>query len=494
MIHETSQTADRKPAGVLGQFETADELLHACEQARDAGIKRMDAYTPFPVHGIERAMGVPRTILPFFVLAVGLGACALGLGLQWYTNGTEQLGPLWSGYQFKISGKPYFSLPANIPVAFEVIVLSSAFAAFLGMLILNRLPMLANPLHRIPRFKRATNDRFFLMLEAGDESFDLSAAREKLAGWGATEIEDVWLDNTDHKLPAFLQTLGMLALVLLMVPPVLVYRARGMTSRETRLHVNPDMDFQVRYDPQSLGPIDNDDDPTQYLFEHQRAAFAAVPGTVARGPIDEDVEYLRGIEAEWFDQQTRVAAPAVLVSGRRQEKGRQEEGKQEEKTSEQEESQQEPGSELTGTAEAEEEAPPEPDWIQEFPSQVDVSETTLLRGQRMFNIYCSVCHGYSGDGNGLVNQRAMALTINGNAGWTTAKSLYDAETMNPEKNPVGRIYDTITNGRATMGPYATRIQPADRWAIVLYVKSLHETRRDAPHPDPNAVTQGETEN
>ena len=85
-------------------------------------------------------MGIPRTILPWIVLTVAFGGLALGLGMQWYTNGTEQLGPIWSGYQFKISGKPYFSLPANIPVTFEVIVLSSAFAAFFGMLILNGLP------------------------------------------------------------------------------------------------------------------------------------------------------------------------------------------------------------------------------------------------------------------------------------------------------------------------------------------------------------------
>ncbi len=119
-----------------------------------------------------------------------------------------------------------------------------------------------------------------------------------------------------------------------------------------------------------------------------------------------------------------------------------------------------------------------------FPAQVDVSQTTLLRGQTKFNIYCAVCHGYSGEGNGLVNQRALALTINGQASWTTAKSLYDPTVID---QPVGRIYDTITNGRSTMGPYGTRIAPADRWAIVLYVKALQATRRDAPQPDPNAA-------
>jgi hypothetical protein len=155
----TSEIAeDRTLAGVLGEFESPDDLLEACDHARQDGIRKMDAYTPFPVHGIEQAMGIPRTKLPFIVLAVGLTACGLGLGLQWFTLATENWGP-WSGYQFKISGKPFFSLPAFIPITFESIVLLSAFASFFGMLALNRLPRLANPLHRITRFWRATHDR-----------------------------------------------------------------------------------------------------------------------------------------------------------------------------------------------------------------------------------------------------------------------------------------------------------------------------------------------
>ncbi len=147
---------------------------------------------------------------------------------------------MWSGYQFKISGKPYFSLPANIPVTFEIIVLSSAFAAFLGMLILNGLPRLANPLQRIPRFKRATNDRFFLALGAGEEGFQADDARARLNQWGATDVEEVWLDQNDQQLPAFLKTFAVLGLILLMVPPVLIFRgprhdiAKNPVTRESR--------------------------------------------------------------------------------------------------------------------------------------------------------------------------------------------------------------------------------------------------------------------
>jgi mono/diheme cytochrome c family protein len=114
----------------------------------------------------------------------------------------------------------------------------------------------------------------------------------------------------------------------------------------------------------------------------------------------------------------------------------------------------------------------EPNWVTAFPEEVTVDKTLLKRGQQRFNIYCSACHGYNGNGDGLVNQRAMALNASGSAAWTTAKSLHDPKVM---IQPVGRIYDTITNGRTSMGPYRDQIPTADRWAIVAYVKALQGT-------------------
>ena len=457
MSNEVDNIEQQKLVGVLAQFDDPHTLLHACESMRDSGIKKMDAYTPFPVHGIEKAIGIPRTILPFIVLAVGLSGLAIGLGMQWYTNGTTELLPKWSGYEFKISGKPMFSLPANIPVTFEVIVLSSAFAAVFGMLILNKLPRLANPLHRVPRFKRVTNDKFFLMVEADDEQYDEEQLRTNMTEWGATDIELVHEDLTDHKLPAFLKTVGVLALVMMLIPPALIFRARGMTYTETRVHVVPDMDFQYKFKAQTVGPLaSNDAAEGDYFFDNIRAQFAPIPGTVARGDQSGDIEFFRGIKVGG-DLHSAHSTPAVFAST-------------------QEEASPQEGAESATTATAE----PEPDWVTTIPNQIEVSRETIERGRRQFNIYCTVCHGYAGDGDGLANQRATALSINGQANWTVAKSLYDETVMT---QPVGRIYDTITNGRATMGPYATRIQPEDRWAIVLYIKALQETRKNAT-PEP----------
>jgi len=191
MAKETKKSdKDIELVGLLGQFDDPTSLLAACNNAREAGYKKMDAFTPFPVHGIDPALGIKRSFLPFIVLGVALCAVVLGLGMQWYTN-TADWSPMFPGYKFAISGKPYFSLPANIPVTFEVIVLSSAFATFFGMWIINRLPRLSNPLHRVSRFKRVTNDKFFLMLEAKDELFSESSSKSQLTEWGAVAVEEV---------------------------------------------------------------------------------------------------------------------------------------------------------------------------------------------------------------------------------------------------------------------------------------------------------------
>jgi mono/diheme cytochrome c family protein len=128
--------------------------------------------------------------------------------------------------------------------------------------------------------------------------------------------------------------------------------------------------------------------------------------------------------------------------------------------------------------------------VTEFPAQVVINRETLLRGQQRYNIYCSVCHGYAGQGDGLVNQRAMALAATGNAQWTSAKSYHDPEV---KKQPVGRIFDTITNGRNTMGPYASQIPVMDRWAIVAYVRALQATGILPPVPVASADTTADSQ-
>jgi len=150
--------------GYLVEFDSVDSLIAASEKVRDKGFTRWDAHTPFVVHGLDGAMGIRQTVLPWLVLGGGAAGCLGGVLLEWWTNAVD--------YPFVISGKPLFSLPANIPVAFETTILLAAITALVSMLALNGLPQLFHPLHRSARFKRATNDRFFISLEAADPMFD----------------------------------------------------------------------------------------------------------------------------------------------------------------------------------------------------------------------------------------------------------------------------------------------------------------------------------
>ena len=167
--------------GILAEFATPADLYHACERVRDAGFTRWDAHTPFPVHGLERAMGLRRSPLPWIVLVMGLTGAALGFGLQWWVHA--------SAYPLVISGKPYLAWPAYIPITFEVGVLFAALGAVLGMLGLNRLPMHYHPLFQSKVFERVTDDAFFISIESWDPRFDASATGKLLESLGARSVE-----------------------------------------------------------------------------------------------------------------------------------------------------------------------------------------------------------------------------------------------------------------------------------------------------------------
>jgi len=179
--------------GLLAEFEDVDTLLHAARNVRNAGYTQWDCFTPFPVHGLNQAMGLRHTRLPWIVLIAGLIGCGTGLVLQLWTMATsvEGLPSIFQGYPFIISGKPYASLPAFIPVTFELTILLAALAAFLGMLLMNKLPMLHHPTLRSERFRRVTNDRFFIAIETQDALFDRERTANLLRELGATHLEDL---------------------------------------------------------------------------------------------------------------------------------------------------------------------------------------------------------------------------------------------------------------------------------------------------------------
>lgn len=171
------------PALILGEFSTAAGLYRACEHVRDAGYTRWDAHSPFPVHGLDRAMGLKRSILPWIILVMGLGGAATGFLLQtWVHN---------MAYPLTISGKPHFAWPAYVPITFELGVLGGALAAVFGMLGLNQLPRHHHPIFEASRFPRFSDDAFFISIDAQDPRFDAEATSRLLTVAGASHIEVV---------------------------------------------------------------------------------------------------------------------------------------------------------------------------------------------------------------------------------------------------------------------------------------------------------------
>lgn len=167
--------------GALARFEDPGKLLRACENVRDSGFTRWDAHSPFPVHGLDRAMGMRPTILPWIVVVMGLGGAAAAMALQGWISAVA--------YPLVISGKPFFSWQAFVPVTFEVGVLMGALAAVFGMLGLSRLPMHNHPLFTSKEFERASDDGFFISIESWDPKFDPTATPKLLETLGAAHVE-----------------------------------------------------------------------------------------------------------------------------------------------------------------------------------------------------------------------------------------------------------------------------------------------------------------
>jgi hypothetical protein len=168
-------------AGFLAEFDTVDAILAAAEKVRDAGYRRWDVHSPFPVHGMDDAMGIRPTILPWLVAMGGVAGLIAGVALQIFTNSVD--------YPYFISGKPLVSMPAFIPVIFECTIAGAALTAVFGMLVLNKLPMLYNPLFKSERFRRVTNDRFFVVIDATDPQFDEAETEQLLQSLNPVAIE-----------------------------------------------------------------------------------------------------------------------------------------------------------------------------------------------------------------------------------------------------------------------------------------------------------------
>lgn len=167
--------------GILAEFENPASVLHAAEKVRDAGFRKWDVFTPFPVHGLDKAMGIKNSPVGWFSFIGGCTGYTLGMLMIWWMNAVD--------YKIVIGGKPMFSPFSAFPPSYELTILLGSFGSLLGMLFLNRLPRLHHPLLKHGRFKLATHDRFFLVIETGDPKYSETETRKLLESLGSARIE-----------------------------------------------------------------------------------------------------------------------------------------------------------------------------------------------------------------------------------------------------------------------------------------------------------------
>jgi hypothetical protein len=172
---------NRSEYGILAEFSNSGELLEAAKKMREAGYKDYDCHSPFPIHGMDQAMGLKRSPLGYIVFVVAVIAVVSGAWMEWWTSSVD--------YPIVISGKPFFSYQAYGPVAFAIMVLASSFAALFGMMILNKLPKLFHPLFGSSRFEKVMNDGFFISVPSQDAKFDLASSTKYLEEIGGKNIE-----------------------------------------------------------------------------------------------------------------------------------------------------------------------------------------------------------------------------------------------------------------------------------------------------------------
>ncbi len=170
--------------GLLAVFDNPADALHAAEQVRDAGYTKWDVHTPFPVHGLDAAMGLPNSKVGWFTLLGGVTGYTTGMIMIWWMNAFD--------YKIVIGGKPMFSPFYSFPVSYELTILLASFGSLIGMLLLNRLPRLHHPLLKNRKFcAGATHDKFILVIETADPKFNDQETRRLLASAGSKHIEMV---------------------------------------------------------------------------------------------------------------------------------------------------------------------------------------------------------------------------------------------------------------------------------------------------------------
>lgn len=396
--------------GLMAEFSTPAQILRAAAATRAAGYRRFDAYTPYPVEGLSEALGLAKSRIPLLVLVGGLVGAGVGFWMQYWSMAVD--------YPFNSGGRPHNSWPVFIPITFEVLVLIGAVAAMVGLLILSGLPCPYHPVFNVPEFARASQDRFFLCIEASDPQFDAAATARFLAGLeplgplhevpeddpaASAEPATVPPHQTERVGTGRGSVLGLLLAAILL---------SGCQQK---------MASQPSYRPLEPAPF----------FSDGRSSRPLVAGTVARGHLRTDGALYTGLKprqpmgtAEQKDQAEPPAETSSTVSNPPLSAIEQFERRQ---------------------------------FVESFP--FSITAQVLRHGRERYTIFCAVCHDPLGMGRGKIVER----------GYTQPKT-YHSDRL--RQAPPGYFFAVITEGYGAMPSYAAQIPPRDRWAIVAYVRAL----------------------
>jgi len=410
--------------GVLAEYDTPGELVEAARRVRDAGYSEFDCFSPFPVHGIDEAMGIKRTILPLVIFVGGFSGTVGGILLQWWCNAYN--------WPWNVSGKPAWSIPANIPIGFETTILMAVLTAFFGMWIFNKLPQVWHPFFRLERFGRVSDDAFLLGIEARDQRFDIERTTKLLQDAGAIAVERCYLEGDPARktMPKWITAFIVSSTAFALIPFAIAAKARNSHSSEPHIHIFPDMDFQPKYKS----------DSAMDMFPDGRANRGELTGTVARGSLNADDLFYRGLEAG--------------------------------------------------------------EWTRGFPKQLEINDELVKRGRNRFNIYCAPCHGYDGHGNGAIPQRVAAAGGNWAARDLTAAVSVAIKMPNGQLfNTISNGFNTMM-GYAAQIPHADRwaivlylraLQRAANAAVgdipPEAMTNMPPPQIKAPEPPPNKSTE-----
>lgn len=360
-------------------FDTPNDIMNAAAEVAGRGYKKFDAFTPYPVHRLDAAMGIKYPLVGPIALTGGILGCFLALLMMWWMSENN--------YPNLIGGKPFFSLPPSIPITFEGTVLITGIATVIGMLILlNKLPKINTPVSDTEFMKRVSSDKFGMIINASDSRFSENEVKSLFESLGASKIENIYYkpSNLTVKTPIFdgkfiVTLIGVAAITAIVSYFTLNFVLYNVVPFDWMWH-------QAKINSQS----------ESLFFANKSGMRMPVEGTVARGFMP-------------YEYKGLPDSAVKLLS-----------------------------------------------------NPLPVSKKVIENGQDKYNIYCSPCHGYYGDGDGRLNQQ-----------FPVPPSLHNSKVLNWKD---GNIYHVITNGQNVMPSYESQISRDDRWAIVHYVRTLQRAK------------------